>query len=109
MDNAINSMQINSNTPLVLTSGQLQDVIKCAVQEAIKSLIPGAPIVETKSHYMGVDELSKMTGYPKSTLYCMANRKEIPFYKPENTRNLLFKRYDIDSWLTSTVTISENR
>ena len=100
-------MQINSNTPLILTSGQLQDVIKCAVQEAIKSLIPGAPIVETKSPYMGVDELSKMTGYPKSTIYCMVNRKEIPFYKPENKRKLLFKRSDIESWLKRTDTISE--
>lgn len=47
---------------------------------------------------MDLKECAAYTGYSKVTIYRLASAKEIPYYKLGN-RNL-FKRSEIDSWLT---------
>ncbi len=47
--------------------------------------------------FFTVGELSEYLGIKKSSLYCMVERREIPFYKIG--RLVRFKKADIDAWM----------
>jgi len=47
---------------------------------------------------LNVEELSKYTGFRRSYIYKLVNRKIIPFSKP-NVKLLFFDREKIDCWL----------
>ncbi|MGM0583011.1 MAG: helix-turn-helix transcriptional regulator [Bacteroidota bacterium] len=47
-----------------------------------------------------MDEVSKLTGYKKNTIYQLVHKKAIPYHKAENGgRKLIFFREEIESWL----------
>ena len=54
--------------------------------------------VRTEREYLSVEELSKMTGLKKATIYAKRHRREIPAYK--FGRELRFRHDEIDSWIS---------
>ncbi len=52
---------------------------------------------------MSVDEVAKLTGYSKNTIYQLVHFDKIPYHKPENGgRRLIFFRSEIEEWLQGT-------
>ncbi len=57
---------------------------------------------DQKSHgngdeYLSVDDLSKLTGLKRATIYAKRSRRELPAYK--FGRELRFRRSEIDDWM----------
>lgn len=49
---------------------------------------------------IGIDEVCKLTGYAKNTIYQYVHKQTIPFHKPEHGgRKLIFFRKEIEDWL----------
>lgn len=80
---------------LYLTVGQIKAVIEDAV-------------IRTSSHHkqgdsnevLTLDEVAKLTGYKKATLYKLTHERKIPFHKPAHGgRRIFFKRKEINQWL----------
>ena len=80
---------------LYLTVGQIKAIIRDVV-------------IQTSSHYkksddnevLTFDEVSKLTGYKKATLYKLTHERKIPFHKPAHGgRRIFFKRKEINQWL----------
>ncbi len=53
--------------------------------------------VRKDSEYLSVDELSKLTGLKRATIYAKRSRRELPAYK--FGRELRFRRSEIDDWM----------
>lgn len=53
--------------------------------------------VSEESEYLGITELSELTGLKKATIYAKRSRREIPAYK--FGRELRFRRTEIDDWM----------
>ena len=49
--------------------------------------------------WLTVDQLSEYTGMAKNTIYQYVHETRIPFHKIPNSRKLIFKRREIDSWI----------
>lgn len=47
------------------------------------------------------EEAAKYMGIKKQTLYRMTMLRKIPYYKPGGGRKCLFRRDDLDRWMTS--------
>jgi len=47
-----------------------------------------------------VDQVAKMLGRSKSTIYMMVFKKQIPHYKP-NRKSLYFRKNEIEAWAFS--------
>ncbi|MBE0662576.1 MAG: helix-turn-helix domain-containing protein [Bacteroidales bacterium] len=47
--------------------------------------------------YLSIDELAKLTGLSKNTIYQKRSRREIPAYK--FGRELRFKKSDLNTWM----------
>lgn len=57
----------------------------------------------TLKEVFGLDEFCEMTGYSKQTAYKLVHERKVPFYKPEHGgRKILFKRKEVEEWLTAT-------
>ena len=57
----------------------------------------------TLKEVFGLDEFCEMTGYSRQTAYKLVHERKVPFYKPEHGgRKILFKRKDVEEWLTAT-------
>ena len=53
-----------------------------------------------KNGVIGIDDVSKLTGYSKNTIYQYVHQQTIPFHKPEHGgRKLIFFRTEIEDWL----------
>lgn len=49
---------------------------------------------------LGIDEVCKLTGYTKNTVYQYVHSNKIPFHKPKHGgRKLIFFRSEIENWL----------
>ncbi len=60
-----------------------------------------APVVQAE--VMSVNDVSKLTGYSKNTIYQLVHYDKIPYHKPENGGNkLIFFRSEINEWLIGT-------
>ncbi len=51
------------------------------------------------NEYLSIEELSRLTGLRKATIYGKRSRREIPAYK--FGRELRFKRSEVDTWIRS--------
>lgn len=57
----------------------------------------------TLKEVFGLDEFCEMTGYSRQTAYKLVHERKVPFYKPEHGgRKILFKRKEVEEWLTAT-------
>ncbi len=57
----------------------------------------------TLKEVFGLDEFCEMTGYSRQTAYKLVHERKVPFYNPEHGgRKILFKRKEVEEWLTAT-------
>ncbi|MCI6414217.1 MAG: helix-turn-helix domain-containing protein [Butyricimonas virosa] len=86
------------NMVVQLTTAELKKIIS----EAIKEERPDNTS-NTLKEVFGLDEFCEMTGYSKQTAYKLVHERKVPFYKPEHGgRKILFKRKEVEEWLTAT-------
>ena len=55
-----------------------------------------------KSDLIDIHELGTLLNISPSTIYKMTAKKEIPFFKREGSKKLIFSRIVIDSWVKKT-------
>ncbi len=49
---------------------------------------------------MGIDDVIKLTGYSKATIYKFTHQRLIPFHRPAHGgRRLVFIRHEIEDWM----------
>lgn len=88
----------------------LNKLIRKIVQDAIKEILP--PILSNElnqfkmlndesevTHLIGIDEVCRMTGYRKQSIYCMVSDNRIPYIKPAGTKFLRFNKEEILDWM----------
>lgn len=56
---------------------------------------------KSASEIIGIDEVCRITGFSKHTIYKKTSNKEIPFYKSTLSRRsvLRFRRSEIENWI----------
>jgi excisionase family DNA binding protein len=78
-----------------LTVGQVKTVIESVLQQS-SSLSNNQPEI------IDIEEVLKLTGYKKATIYKLIHERKIPFHKPAHGgRRIFFKSTEIDKWLQS--------
>lgn len=76
-----------------LTVSQIKEVIESVFQQSL-SLVSNQPEI------IDIEEVLKVTGYRKSTIYKLIHERKIPFHKPAHGgRRVFFKLVEIDEWL----------
>lgn len=87
--------KINEDALLVhLTVTQMKEVMESVFQQL--------SIASSHPEILGIEEVIKLTGYKKASIYSLIHKREIPFHKPAHGgRRLFFKRKEIDQWLQS--------
>ena len=91
-------MQEKKDMVVQLTTDELKKIIS----EAIKEERPDK-VSNMLKEMFGLDEFCEMTGYSKQTAYKLVHERKVPFYKPEHGgRKILFKRKEVEEWLTAT-------
>ncbi len=81
-----------------LTTDELKKIISEAIKEERLDKVSN-----TLKEVFGLDEFCEMTGYSKQTAYKLVHERKVPFYKPEHGgRKILFKRKEVEEWLTAT-------
>ncbi|MGN1255036.1 MAG: excisionase family DNA-binding protein [Prevotella sp.] len=55
-------------------------------------------LLYTTKEFLCVDEAACYLGFSKSRMYKMAERREVPSYKP-NGKNVFFAREDLNNWI----------
>ena len=97
------SMQENDFFQTMMTSiEQLVDErINLKIRELQKEMDAKDTIVNSNNdgEYLSIDDLSKLTGLQKATIYAKRSRRELPAYK--FGRELRFKRSEVDAWIRS--------
>ncbi len=78
-----------------LTVGQLKEML--ALQRA---MVNPTSVQPSNTEIMNLEEVVRLTGYSKSSIYKFIHQRKIPFYKPAHGgRKLYFRRKDILEWL----------
>lgn len=49
---------------------------------------------------LNVDEVVALTGLSKSTIYKKTMAREIPYYRPDNGKQIFFRKGELEDWLT---------
>ena len=81
-----------------LTIEDLKKIVKEAINED-----RSGKTSNTLKEVFGLDEFCEMTGYSRQTAYKLGHERKVPFYKPEHGgRKSLFKRKEVEEWLTAT-------
>lgn len=79
-----------------LTVSQIKTIIESALQELSSQSKKQQPDL------LSIEEVSKLTGYKKATIYKLTHERKIPFHKPAHGgRRIFFKREEINQWLQS--------
>lgn len=88
---------INDDALLVhLTISQMKRILESVFQQQSLSTVSNQP--ET----INIEDVSKMTGYKKATIYKLIHERKIPCHKPANGgRKVFFKTKEINQWLQS--------
>jgi excisionase family DNA binding protein len=88
--------KINDDALVVhLTVNQIKRVIESVFQQT-SSLSSNQPEI------VDIEEVLKLTGYKKATIYKLIHERKIPFHKPAHGgRRIFFKSAEIDKWLQS--------
>ncbi|MCL2313435.1 MAG: helix-turn-helix domain-containing protein [Firmicutes bacterium] len=78
-----------------LTVTQIKEVIESVFQQS--SFFPS-----NQPEIIDIEEVLKLTGYKKATLYKLIHERKIPFHKPTHGgRRVFFKSAEIEQWLLS--------
>ena len=58
------------------------------------------PATTRPPEIMGIDDVIRLTGYSKATIYKFTHQRLIPFHKPAHGgRRLVFIRQEIEDWM----------
>ena len=91
-------MREKQDMEVQLTTDELKKIISEAIKEERLDKVSN-----TLKEVFGLDEFCEMTGYSKQTAYKLVHERKVPFYKPEHGgRKILFKRKEVEEWLTAT-------
>ena len=87
---------INDDALLIhLTVYQIKEVIESVFQQS-------SSFSSKQSEIIDIEEVLKLTGYKKATIYKLIHERKIPFHKPAHGgRRIFFKSAEIDRWLQS--------
>lgn len=78
-----------------MTIGQVKATIESVLKQS-------SIITSNQPEIIDLEELSKLIGYKKSTIYKLIHERKIPFHKPANGgRKIFFKTTEINQWLQS--------
>jgi excisionase family DNA binding protein len=78
-----------------LTVNQMKEVIESVFQQS-------SSLSSSKPEIIDIEEVLKLTGYKKATIYKLIYERKIPFHKPAHGgRRIFFKSAEIDKWLQS--------
>ena len=70
------------------------------MKEVIESVFQQASLSSNQSEIIDIEDVSKLTGYKKATVYKLVHERKIPFHKPAHGgRRIFFKSTEIDQWL----------
>ena len=88
--------EINDDALIVqLTVNQIRGVMEGVLKQLS---FPSNNYPET----IDIEDVAKMTGYKKATIYKLIHERKIPFYKPDHGgRRVFFKAVEIEQWLQS--------
>lgn len=90
-------------------NGLTVDELKKLIGEVLNSYFGN--MKSSSIEIIGIDEVCKITGLSKHTVYKKTSNKEIPFYKSTLRRRsvLRFRRSEIENWILrhSIVTVDE--
>ena len=84
--------KITDETPIgCLTVRQLKEIM--GIDRILGNLVPSQPHVE---QIITIEEVVRLTGYSKATIYKLTSERKIPYHKPEHGgRRLYFRRDEI--------------
>ena len=87
---------IHDNALLVhLTVNEMKEVLASTIQQLLSK-------TNNQSEIIGIEEVLKLTGYKKATVYKLIHERKIPFHKPAHGgRRVFFKSTEVDQWLQS--------
>ena len=90
--------KFTDETPIaMLTVGQLKEIL--GIDRILGNLTANQAPSE---QVMTIEEVVRLTGYSKATIYKFTSDRKIPFRKPEHGgRRLYFQREEILDWLQS--------
>jgi len=72
------------------------------IKEVIESVFQQSSSLNNQSEIIDIEEVLKLTGYKKPTIYKLIHERKIPFHKPAHGgRRIFFKSAEIDQWLQS--------
>ena len=80
-------------------NGLTVDELKKLIGEVLNSYFGN--MKSSSTEIIGIDEVCKITGLSKHTVYKKTSNKEIPFYKSTLRRRsvLQFRRSEIENWI----------
>ena len=80
-------------------NGLTVDELKKLIGEVLNSYFGN--MKSSSTEIIGIDEVCKITGLSKHTVYKKTSNKEIPFYKSTLRRRsvLRFRRSEIENWI----------
>ena len=55
--------------------------------------------VSGQKEILNIDEVARLTGLSRSTIYKLTSKHEIPYYKPAGRKHLHFRRDEIMAWM----------
>ena len=90
--------KFTDETPIaMLTVGQLKEIL--GIDRILGNLTANQAPTE---QVMTIEEVVRLTGYSKATIYKFTSDRKIPFRKPEHGgRRFYFQREEILDWLQS--------
>jgi excisionase family DNA binding protein len=80
-----------------LKDDQIIQITKQDLMEAFSVLMKNHEPEISTEHYITIDQVSKITGYKRPTLYRFVALKQIPHYKRKG--RICFKTKEIDEWM----------
>lgn len=86
----MNNLNELRSKPLALLT--VEEFLKLQEQTIDSKIQP-----EVKNEIIDIDEVVKITGYKKNTIYSKTSNRTIPFHKRGN--KIIFKRSEIEEWL----------
>ena len=81
-----------------LTIEDLKKIVKEAINE-----VSSCKTSNTLKEVFGLEEFCELTGFWMHSAFKLVHERKVPFYKPEHGgRKILFKRKEVEEWLTAT-------
>jgi predicted DNA-binding transcriptional regulator AlpA len=74
---------------------------------ALEDIILGSKLFKINKDYLDSQDACFFLGISKSTLYKMNLRKELPYFKPRNSKKVYYLRTDLVEYITQNKLMSQ--